>query len=103
MRFIADYTFGNGNMIYASYSEGYMPGNTNNSVLGVGAKTLEAETTEVVEFGTKSSFMNGRLRFNAALFNQDFANKSVVSSGIDANGQSTIINTIQPTCRDVRI
>ena len=97
MRFIADYTFGNGNMVYASYSEGYMPGNTNNSVLGVGAKTLEAETTEVVEFGTKSSFMNGRLRFNAALFNQDFANKSVVSSGIDANGQSTIINTIQPT------
>ena len=97
MRLIADYTFDNGNMIYASYSEGYMPGNTNNSVLGVGAKTLEAETTEVVEFGTKSSFMDGRLRFNAAIFNQDFSNKSVVSSAIDANGQSTVINTIQPT------
>ena len=97
MRFIADYTFDNGNMIYASYSEGYMPGNTNNSVLGVGAKTLEAETTEVVEFGTKSSFMDGRLRLSAAVFDQDFSNKSVVSSAIDANGQSTVINTIQPT------
>ena len=97
MRFIVDYTFDNGNMIYASYSEGYMPGNTNNSVLGVGAKTLEAETTEVVEFGTKSSFMDGRLRLSAAVFDQDFSNKSVVSSAIDANGQSTVINTIQPT------
>jgi len=97
MRFIADYKFDNGNMIYASYSEGYMPGNTNNSVLGVGAKTLEAETTEVIEFGTKSSFMDGRLRFNAAVFNQDYSNKSVASSAIDANGQSSIINTIQPT------
>ena len=97
MRFILDYTFDNGNMIYGSYSEGYMPGNTNNSVLGVGAKTLEAETTEVVELGTKSSFMDGRLRLSAAVFNQDFSNKSVVSSAIDANGQSTVINTIQPT------
>ena len=97
MRFIADYTFDNGNMIYASYSEGYMPGNTNNSVLGVGAKTLESEITEVIEFGTKSLFMDGRLRFNAAVFNQDFSNKSVVSSALDANGQAIIINTIQPT------
>ena len=97
MRFIVDYTLDNGNMIYASYSEGYMPGNTNNSVLGVGAKTLEAETTEVMELGTKSSFMDGRLRLNAALFTQDFLNKSVVSSAIDANGQATVINTIQPT------
>ena len=63
MSFIADYTFGNGNMVYTSYSEGYMPGNTNNSVLGVGAKkTIE---TANVEFGTKSSFMNGRLRLCA--------------------------------------
>lgn len=97
MRFIADYTFDNGNMIYASYSEGYMPGNTNNSVLGVGAKTLESEITEVIEFGTKSLFMDGRLRFNAAVFNQDFSNKSVVSSALDVNGQAIIINTIQPT------
>jgi len=97
MRFIVDYTLDNGNMIYGSYSEGYMPGNTNNSVLGVGAKTLEAETTEVMEVGTKSSFMDGRLRLNAAVFTQDFLNKSVVSSAIDANGQATVINTIQPT------
>ena len=97
MRFIADYTLDNGNMIYASYSEGYMPGNSNNSVLGSGAAALEAETTEVMEFGTKSSFMDGRLKINAAVFNQDFLNKSVVVSEVGAAGQASIVTLVQPT------
>ena len=97
MRFIADYTLDNGNMIYASYSEGYMPGNTNNSVLGSGAAALEAETTEVMEFGTKSSFMDGRLKINAAVFNQDFLNKSVATSEVGAAGQASIVTLVQPT------
>ena len=96
MRFIADYTFDNGNMIYASYSEGYMPGNASDSILGAGAVALPEELTEVMEFGTKSSFMDGKLKLEAAIYNQDFLNKSSITGGTTASGTPTIVTTIQP-------
>ena len=83
-------------MIYASYSEGYMPGNANDSVLGVGISAQEAETTEVIEIGTKSSFLNGRLSLNAAYFDQDFLNKSITVGGTTAAGAPTVQTVIQP-------
>jgi iron complex outermembrane receptor protein len=96
MRFIADYTLNNNNMIYASYSEGYMPGNANDSILGVGISAQEAETTEVIEIGTKSKFLNGRLSLNAAYFDQDFLNKSITIGGTTAAGAPTVQTVVQP-------
>ena len=96
MRFIADYTLNNNNMIYASYSEGYMPGNANDSILGVGISAQEAETTEVIEIGTKSTLLNGRLSLNAAYFDQDFLNKSITVGGTTAAGAPTVQTVVQP-------
>ncbi|MFL2703956.1 MAG: TonB-dependent receptor [Gammaproteobacteria bacterium] len=96
MRFIADYTFDNGNMIYASYSEGYMPGNASDSIIGSGSVALPEELTEVVEVGTKSSFMDGKLQVEAAIYNQDYLNKSSITDGTTAAGTPTIVTTIQP-------
>lgn len=96
MRFIADYTFDNGNMIYASYSEGYMPGNANDSIIATGVVALPEELTEVMEIGTKSSFMNGKLQLEAAIYSQDFLNKSSITGGTTASGTPTIVTTIQP-------
>jgi iron complex outermembrane receptor protein len=96
MRFIVDYTMDSGNMFYASYSEGYMPGNANDSILGAGVSAQEAETTEVMEIGTKSSFMNGKLSLSAAYFDQDFLNKSITVGGTTAAGAPTVNTVIQP-------
>ena len=96
MRFIADYSFNNGNMIYASYSEGYMPGNANDSILTSGVSAQEAELTEVMEIGTKSSFMDGSLKLNAAYFDQDFLNKSITVAATTSSGAPSVETRVQP-------
>ena len=55
------------NMVYASVSTGYKSGG-----LQDGGKTYGAETLTNYEIGTKSTFMNGALTVNNALFYENF-------------------------------
>jgi iron complex outermembrane receptor protein len=96
MRAILDYSFDNGNMVYMSFSEGYMPGNSNDSLTASGVVALPEELTEVFEIGTKSSFLDGKLNVNAAYFNQDFLNKSIAVGATTSSGVPTINTVIQP-------
>ena len=89
-RFIADYTFENGTMVYGSYSEGFVSGGFQNSYE---LPELTPEYVESFEFGTKGTYMNGRLRVNASYFEFDYQNKQVSIGYISETGSA--VNTSQ--------
>ena len=59
-------------MAFATYSTGYKSGGFNNlggsTSLGVANRTFASETSNDYELGVKSQFLNGRVLFNADLF-----------------------------------
>ena len=60
-------------MLYGLYSEGFRPGGTNRGRgLPFFPQQYDSDTLENTEFGIKSTFMNGRLRFNATAFFMDW-------------------------------
>lgn len=61
------YDLDKNNMLYASVSTGYKSGG-----LQDGGKTYGAETLTNYEFGTKSTFLDGSLRVNNAIYYTDF-------------------------------
>ena len=60
------YQLSDDTMLYATYAEGYRPGGANRSP-GVG-ETYEPDFLESYELGVKSSLLDGRMRFNAAVY-----------------------------------
>jgi iron complex outermembrane receptor protein len=63
-------------MFYGTFSKGYKPGAVN---LTPGYADYEPEQNEVLEFGMKSTWMDGRLGFNTALFSSDIKNFHLLS------------------------
>ncbi len=53
-------------MVYATYAEGYRPGGANRSV-GVG-ETYDPDFLDSYELGMKSTWLDGRLRVNGAIY-----------------------------------
>ena len=90
MRLILDYTFDNGNMIYASYSEGFASGGFQNDATLL---KLAPEYVDAIEVGTKGTYLDGRLRFNASYFTLDYQNKQQSIGYISESGSA--INTSQ--------
>lgn len=56
-------------MLYASYTEGYRPGSVNSD-----GTSYQQEDTSSIELGARTTWMDGRLRLNATLFNQESEN-----------------------------
>jgi len=58
------------NMVYGLYSEGYRPGGTNRGRgMPFFPSQYDSDKLKNWEIGTKNTFANGRLRFNATYFN----------------------------------
>jgi len=73
-KFTVTYGASDNAMMYASYSEGYRPGGLNriyNSNIGA---VYAPDFLDSYEFGIKSTLMDGRMRFNAAVFTQSWDN-----------------------------
>ena len=65
------YKFDDSRMLYATYSKGYRPGGINR----VGpVPTYAADFLKNYEIGWKTSWLNNRLRFNGAVFREDWDN-----------------------------
>ena len=82
-RLIADYTFDNGNMIFASYSEAYTSGNVNNSPPITVTKPQDIESFEI---GHKGDYLDGLIRVNASIFSSTYNNRQDNSCQVDATG-----------------
>ena len=94
-------------LAFATISTGYKSGGfnsqANNPALGATARTFGSETVTDYELGTKSTFFDNKLRFNATLFDTELKNfqdrsfnglsfvvrnaGSVRSRGLDVDGQ----------------
>jgi outer membrane receptor protein involved in Fe transport len=59
-------------MVYATYAEGYRPGGLNRVFDTVIGGTYEPDFVDSYEVGIKSTLMDGRLRFNAAAYMQEW-------------------------------
>ena len=87
--------------LYASYSEGFkggffdprmdLGGNPNSALSLVKRKGVEPEEVKTYEMGLKSSFNNGRVQTNAAVFYTDYTNVQIPGSvpTTDAAGNVT--------------
>lgn len=91
-RLALDYSPSDTTMYYASISRGFKSGGFNGGFLAVDPRVIERqvqpydpEFVTAYELGMKSDFADGRMRFNAAVFYNDFSDLQVftqVSTGI---------------------
>ena len=92
-RIVIDHTFNDDVLVYASISQGYKSGGFNTSILSdgtaAGTSTLDdpfdKETAINYEVGTKSTWLDGRLRVNAAAFftkYSDFQTQTALATGL---------------------
>ena len=68
-RLTVDYQLGPDRMVYFTYARGAKPGGLNGSIgVPIGFPTYDQETSDNFEIGLKSSWLDGRMITNAALF-----------------------------------
>lgn len=81
------YRFDADHLIYATYSEGFRPGGANRRGT---FPPYESDTLFNYEFGWKTTWLENRIRFNGAVFYQDWDNFQF--SFLGANGLTNIVN-----------
>ncbi len=75
LKFSVNYHVTGDAMLYATYSEGFRPGGVNRAnVPGQTQPKYEPDFVENVEIGWKSTWMDGRLRFNGAAYQLNWDN-----------------------------
>ena len=85
-------------MIYATYSTGFRPGGINRPA---GFAQYDPDTLTNYELGFKTSFFDRKLRFNAALYQEDWHGVQYSLPG--ANGVSSIVNAGNARVRGAEI
>ncbi len=83
------YKFDNQRLIYATYSTGFRPGGNNRRD---GIRSYNADTLDNYEFGFKTTWLDRRLRFNGALFYEEFNNLQFGLSPLGSAGVTSIYN-----------
>ncbi|BFM14496.1 TonB-dependent receptor [Maricurvus nonylphenolicus] len=68
-RLVFDYAFAEDAMAYLSYATGYKSGGFNSTQVG---EPVDEETVTNLELGLKSTWMDSRLRFNAAVYSYEY-------------------------------
>lgn len=68
-RVVLDYTFSEDAMVYLSYATGYKSGGFTSTQIDA---PFDEETVTNVELGLKSTWMDSRLRFNAAVYSYEY-------------------------------
>jgi len=71
-KFNVAYNVNNEMMVYGTYAEGYRPGGLNRLSVTAIAGAYQADILESYEIGMKGTFMDGRLRLNAAYYTQEW-------------------------------
>ena len=90
-----EYSVGDEGLLYASYTEGFKSGGWNARATDPNDFNLiDAETAKAYEIGYKSQFLNNRLRFNAALFLNDY-DDFIVTAVNPVTGGFVTINAAQ--------
>lgn len=75
-RFVMDYTFNDGSMVYGSVATGFKSGGFNSLSFGPGVEpAFDQEEVTNYELGYKSEFMDGKMRFNASTYYYLYDNK----------------------------
>lgn len=85
-RATATYKLTPDNNIYASAARGVKSGGLNGNTPFVGQRTYDDETNWTYEIGTKNSFFNGALTFNASAFYTDWQDLQTTLVRLQANG-----------------
>jgi outer membrane receptor protein involved in Fe transport len=67
-----NYSFGEDDMVYATYSEGYRPGGINRDETAVVSRTYEPDYIANFEFGWKTQWLDNRLRWNGAAYHMSW-------------------------------
>ena len=75
-----DYTFAGGNLLYASFSQGYRGGAYNGQAYNSPAEVnwVQPEYLDSLEIGFKSSWWDGRMRLNVAAFQYSYENQHIL-------------------------
>lgn len=91
-RLVAQYAMNDDTNFYASYTTGYRAGGFNGGAFDRATMTGDSFTEENIgslEFGVKSTLMDGRMRLNAAVFSYDYDDVQVSVVKSDDGGIST--------------
>ena len=101
-RFVAKYDISDDMNVYASYTTGYRAGGFNGGAFNNAAGTGDAfseETIASMELGLKSTLMDGRMRFNGALFQYTYEDVQVstVRSNPDSGISTEVDNAAEQT------
>ncbi|MEM7764627.1 MAG: TonB-dependent receptor [Pseudomonadota bacterium] len=86
-RLTADYLVTEDNLLYLSYAEGTKAGGSNAEIAGdllASEREYGPDENSTIEFGSKNTFMGGRMQWNAAVFHTDWKNLQVTQAA--ANG-----------------
>ncbi|WP_439135868.1 TonB-dependent receptor [Pseudomaricurvus sp.] len=75
-RFVVDYMFDDGTLVYGSVATGFKSGGFNSLSFGPGVEpSFDQEEVTNYELGYKSEFMDGKMRFNASAYFYQYDNK----------------------------
>ena len=100
-RIIASYQASDDVMFYGSYSLGYSSGGFNQDTR---MRPYLPETADNYEFGMKSDLFDGRMRFNATVFHNEYKNQQLtVGRLVDGQPTADLINAQQATLSGVEI
>ena len=69
----ANYNLSDDKMLYVTYSEGFRPGGVNRSI-AAGLPKYNPDFVDNYEFGWKTLWLDGRMRFNGAVYRLDWDN-----------------------------
>lgn len=83
---VLDYTFGNNDMVYLSFSQGFKSGTYNIVQLYSAGEFIKPEKVTTYELGFKGTLLNGAMRLNAAAFQNDIDDLQVQSVSLLSGG-----------------
>lgn len=96
----AQYSFTDNVMTYVSYSEGFKSGGFFGRITsGSNVRKFNPEEVSTYEIGLKSTWLDQRLRANAAIFSSDYTNKQeeIIVSDPDGNVDTVVVNASDAT------
>ena len=79
-------------MVYATYSTGFRPGGINRPIDGVTEPPYKSDTVDNYEIGWKTTWLNGAVRFNGAVFDEEWHGVQYALSPPGAAGVTIIDN-----------
>jgi len=98
-----NYSFGDNNMVYLTWSEGYRPGGINRASNTIIPATYDSDFLTNFEFGWKTQWLDNRLRWNGALYHMTWEDMQLtkydssygIPLGVTVNVSEAVIDGIE--------